>query len=65
MGFFSGLLMFQAVLVLLVVFGIFGFVAGIAVTVFWVKSECPEAYELVDQKTKADKEKKHDRSDDS
>ena len=50
---------------LLVVFGIFGFVAGIVVTVVLVKSEYPEAYELIDQKAKADMEKKHDRSDNS
>ena len=66
MGFFSGLLMFQAVIVLWIFTLAFGFIIGVGIVFVSVEKVYPDVYKKLNDTIEQKKgQVEHDRSDDS
>ena len=64
MGFFGGLITFQAVIVLIFTFAAVGFLAGVALVAKALEEACPEAIETINRKAKEKREARNGRNHD-
>ena len=60
MGFFSGLIMFVAVVALIFVAALVGFIGGVIVTGYVAEKEYPESFEIFKENVKEEKRRREE-----